>query len=627
MESDTCIMQETNRGDPSDASRDYSIPDLAAWPASFGVVSDDPVNPQTVYARLRVYANGQTRDYLGERYHDNSAMTPEFVANGVKEMCDNALELPVGGIVVGRRGEHAFIPVLSGDDCTTHHFANQTGTFAARVAIEQTGTYEFGVLASYPRNDAPANLGQPPLFPFNEVMLQLRRACDDDATYIHCDPGWGSPTSAADGDPRITQALNAGDVVYLIVGGTDSAASPLEVAVGAWKERSPPPGNDSLPKTPLPLPIALTLENGTTPASEPEPGVTIDRIIRLDVPPAGLTAAHVTMRSACLKTMSKLGDQTIDLANARSCIDANDVWAPITPFELDDDTSASPAMARTFGVATPCPPADPTSAQVCVEGGPFIIGRRDAVGSNPVRTVAVSTFWIDRYETTVADYRASHLPTDNNDGPVELVNGADVGCSWTPSPGKHETFPLVCLSYDRAVQYCEAQSLNGASGELLTQAQWEYAATVAGRPRKTQFSWGDDPPQCACDGSITPCHAPLFGRTLVGSPIGVCSKFPDTLEPVDSRTDPTTGDVTALGIVGMTGSVIEWVQDAGWAYDSQCWYSAPVIDPVCREDNALARMCRGMGWTSVERPLTTVDASAPRGLAAGIGLRCAFASP
>jgi formylglycine-generating enzyme required for sulfatase activity len=608
------------------AARDYPIPNLGGWPASFGVVSDNPNDVTPVYARLRVYPDGETRDYLGERYHDNTPIVPDYVPTNVADMCTNALALPVGGIVVGRRGQHAFIPMLSGDDCTTYNFANQTGTFAAYVDIATPGSYEFGILASEPLDDQPVSLGQPPPFPFNQATLQLRRACADDSSFIACDPGWGSATSAPDGNPRIVASLPAGRV-YVLVGGIDAAAGPLEVAVAAWKAGSPPPGNDTIPARPLAQPIAAAVTNGPTPTSEPEPGVTIDRLVLLEVPPSRIVAARVTLSGACLGTMTKLGDTAIDLASAQTCVDASTSFGPVTPLSLDPNVAPAATLPRTFGVGTPCPPPDPTSTEVCVEGGPFILGGRNTTGGSPVRTVAVSTFWMDRYETTVGDYRASHLPADNADGPVGLVNGLDVGCTWSPAPGAKERYPLVCLSQDRARQYCLAQSLGGMPGDLPTEAQWEYAATVVSRPSKTLFPWGDDPPQCTCDGSTSPCHAPLFGRNLPNTPFLACHGMPSQLEPVGSRTDPTTGDRTSLGIVGMAGSVAEWMQDSTWPYASPCWYSASVIDPVCAEDNALLRSARGGGWTSNIDPLTAHDGAPPREAAAGIGLRCVHRSP
>jgi formylglycine-generating enzyme required for sulfatase activity len=50
------------------ATNDFSIPSPSNWPASFGVYSADPSQSKTVTLRLRAYVDGNTRDYLGERY-------------------------------------------------------------------------------------------------------------------------------------------------------------------------------------------------------------------------------------------------------------------------------------------------------------------------------------------------------------------------------------------------------------------------------------------------------------------------------------------------------------------------------------------------------------------------------
>jgi formylglycine-generating enzyme required for sulfatase activity len=50
------------------SSDDFGLPAPLNWPASFGIYSPDPDLGKTVILRLRGYADGNVRDYRGERY-------------------------------------------------------------------------------------------------------------------------------------------------------------------------------------------------------------------------------------------------------------------------------------------------------------------------------------------------------------------------------------------------------------------------------------------------------------------------------------------------------------------------------------------------------------------------------
>jgi hypothetical protein len=50
------------------ATNDFALPDPSDWPASFGAYSPDPNEGKSVVLRLRAYADGNTRDYRGERF-------------------------------------------------------------------------------------------------------------------------------------------------------------------------------------------------------------------------------------------------------------------------------------------------------------------------------------------------------------------------------------------------------------------------------------------------------------------------------------------------------------------------------------------------------------------------------
>jgi formylglycine-generating enzyme required for sulfatase activity len=141
-----------------------------------------------------------------------------------------------------------------------------------------------------------------------------------------------------------------------------------------------------------------------------------------------------------------------------------------------------------------------------------------SVGADPPRRVWVSSFEIDRLETTVDDYlrcvdaRVCGAPTMR-----EIVGPH--ATTW-PIEG-----PLpVMVSHREATRYCEFRRMR-----LPTKAEWEKAARGTD---DRMFAWGDDPPNCTrsssrphdleamieCDG---PGLRPVGQLPLGASPYGL----------------------------------------------------------------------------------------------------------
>lgn len=325
----------------------------------------------------------------------------------------------------------------------------------------------------------------------------------------------------------------------------------------------------------------------------PNPGVTIDRLVRISVAPNVVTNAHVTLRGECFGT-------PVDLAARTSCISTTrELESPAVEQTTDDGPRKS--VNGTFAVA-PCTAKTRDHVdgiyqdEECLPGGAFLFGNREVIGSGsesglPERVVVVSPIRMDRFEVTVGRWRDAvargfvapgKTPASNN-GPVGSTAQDNTGCTYSDAPMGRESYPLNCVTVGGARAFCK-----WAGGELTSEAQWEYAAQVVGRVRKSAFPWGDDFPDC---------DRAVYARTIdVGAEGRACLPgHKGGPAPVDTSGDTTSPDDPMRGIIGLGGNVNEFMLDAHASLSSACWTDAPLRDPVCLDDT-LPVTLRGGFW-------------------------------
>lgn len=128
-------------------------------------------------------------------------------------------------------------------------------------------------------------------------------------------------------------------------------------------------------------------------------------------------------------------------------------------------------------------------------GFAFIQGAKARIGSsaysdfNPPRSVEFNSFWIQRNEVTVREYREC-VQAGRCSLPAAMEN-----CNWNIAD--REEHPVNCVSPLQALEYAKWFSAkDGLAYRLPTDAEWEYVSTAEGTQR---YPWGADSPRQRCN--------------------------------------------------------------------------------------------------------------------------------
>ncbi len=366
------------------------------------------------------------------------------------------------------------------------------------------------------------------------------------------------------------------------------------------------------------LPRLLREGQDETPVREPDPLLTVDRLLLVEIVPESRRHGDVILHGRCAGTMVRMGeisDVGPHVEMASSCVDVAQQRSRVRPEALR--SSPTVEAPRPAWPGEPCDPS--TDPKVpCVEGHAMVLGSRylafgDFTDAVPERVVAVGRFWMDAQEVTVGRFRSSleeglspPSPPMTNDG--ELSEVGESACTFTSSARDREGYALNCVPWATARAFCAF-----VGGDLPTEGQWELAATQEGRDHKTPFPWGQRDPSC---------DDVVFGRATLAGFEGHCASQGRGPVPlgVDDRLDRSPA-----GIRGLAGGMSEWMRDVAAGYAEPCW-GASVLDPWCDLPGMENRSVRGGAWAS---PLPTLVGTFRMGRPATlkssfIGFRCVY---
>ena len=274
--------------------------------------------------------------------------------------------------------------------------------------------------------------------------------------------------------------------------------------------------------------------------------------------------------------------------------------------------------------------SDAPTNMVLIPGGVLLMGDNLGDGDDdleqPVHSVYVSPFYMDRFEVTKALWDQVHTWWTNGGGILPEFGGF----------GKSDDHPIHTVTWQNAATWCNARSLMEgltpcydlsefrsnwtatcnweADGyRLPTDAEWEKAARggLTGR----RFHWGD---------TVDHSHAnySAYGSLFDYDPTPYTSPtpHPDYDDGVTPFTSPAGSFApNAYGLFDMSGNVWEWCWDAFEEY-----LSGHVVDPRGPGSGAV-RVIRGGGWSTYGETMRSAfrfDDLAVGGYYSEYGFRC-----
>lgn len=239
----------------------------------------------------------------------------------------------------------------------------------------------------------------------------------------------------------------------------------------------------------------------------------------------------------------------------------------------------TPVSKKNTGSSSPPPKSESTATLpdfVLIKGGTFTMGDdKGAVDERPTHSVTLRDFYAAKHEVTVAQYRT-------------FIKATGRVMPAPPNWGWQETHPMVGVSWDDAMAYCQwLSNRENKKIRLLTEAEWEYAA---------------------CGGAAKNATASEETGWYAGNTDGAGTKPTGTKKPTKS------------GLFDMGGNAAEWCAD--W-YDKSYYAAAPSQNPTGPAQGS-NKVVRGRSFGDEPKPLTFRYGLAPASKKTTVGFRVCY---
>lgn len=255
--------------------------------------------------------------------------------------------------------------------------------------------------------------------------------------------------------------------------------------------------------------------------------------------------------------------------------------------------SGNPPDPNRTQAQSPSLQSNRTNDMVWIEGGSFQMGTTDGMPfEGPVHEVTVNSFWMDKYEVTVANFakfiEATSYVTEaeqfgwsvvftEEHGAWQKVEGANWRQPDGPGSQAAPNEPVTQVSWNDADAYARF-----VGKRLPTEAEWEYAAR-GGLIGKT-YAWGDE---------LRPGGKPVANWWQ--------GHFPtrDTGEDgFRGRAPVGSFAPNGYGLFDMAGNVWEWCSD--WFAPDTYTIRKAVAENPAGPDGGKERVIRGGSWMCSE---------------------------
>jgi formylglycine-generating enzyme required for sulfatase activity len=227
---------------------------------------------------------------------------------------------------------------------------------------------------------------------------------------------------------------------------------------------------------------------------------------------------------------------------------------------------------------------------VYIPPGEFTMGSEDYDDEKPTHKVDLGGYWMGKTEVTVKQFSLfvkdkGYVTEAESSGGAYILTGEKMekkeGINWkNPGFKQEDNHPVVCVSWNDAVEYCKWLSVKkGVNFKLPTEAQWEKAARGTDQRK---YPWGSHEPYY--NGKWYANYAAHDRWDKRGE-----DGFAFTA-PVDSYPQ----GASSYGLLDMAGNVLEWCSD---------WYKADYYkdSEATKKDpsgpgSGTERVLRGGGW-------------------------------